>query len=46
MYARENASEWRINMQAVSLSKIIDKMELKNLTPDIDVYSIKVIIII
>ena len=29
-------------MQAVSLSKIIDKMELKNLTPDIDVYSIKV----
>lgn len=42
MYARENASEWRINMQAVSLSKIIDKMELKNLTPDIDVYSIKV----
>ncbi|MBQ3545628.1 MAG: HPr(Ser) kinase/phosphatase [Lachnospiraceae bacterium] len=29
-------------MQAVSLSKIIDKMKLKNLTPDIDVYSIKV----
>lgn len=29
-------------MQSVSLSKIIEKMELKNLTPDIDVSSIKV----
>ena len=29
-------------MQSVSLSKIIDKMDLKNLTPDIDVSQIKV----
>ncbi len=29
-------------MQAVSLSKIIEKMELVNLTPEIDVESIKV----